>query len=93
MIASVVSSFGLPFQALWTENKYHIGVLTVQGIYVLYQIFSRRNGFVEDILDIKPLPLYFCAILCSIVIGNIALSLLLARLSRTLLKKQSRTTQ
>ncbi|CAN0319787.1 unnamed protein product, partial [Ectocarpus fasciculatus] len=40
MIASVVATVDHPFRMPWYTNMHHVGLLTVQGIFLLYQIFS-----------------------------------------------------
>jgi cation-transporting ATPase 13A2 len=93
MIASVVSTVDHPFRVPWFTNHYHVGLLFVQGSFVLYQIFSRRNNFLEHVLEIKPLPYEYCFILCALIAANGVVSLILARVAETLRAKPVRSSQ
>lgn len=59
MMASVVASIGYPFRRAWHHNIYHVGSLIVQFGWLLFQIFAQDNWFLKNVLDLKPVPVYF----------------------------------
>lgn len=93
MIASVISSVGHPFREPWYTNKYQVGILGVQAIFVIIQIFMRENPFMKDFLEIKPLPIDFCWIVVAIIIANIVVSGILARIAEMLREKNTPSSQ
>lgn len=93
MIASVVSTVDHPFRMSWYSNYYHVGLLLVQGCFLIYQIFSRRSNFLEHVLEIKPMPFEFCFILCALIAANGVVSMAVARIGETLRTKAIRTAQ
>jgi predicted P-type ATPase len=84
MIASVVSTVDHPFRDAWYSNKYHVILLFLQGSFVLYQIFARKNQFIVDTLEIRPLPYNFGFILLGIITANACVSFMLARVAEVI---------
>lgn len=68
MIASLVSSIGPPFRRPWTENRYHLTALVVQGAWLLFQLFAQKNSFLQDVLQVKPLPVSFGGVLLALIV-------------------------
>jgi magnesium-transporting ATPase (P-type) len=70
MLASIASSLGEPFRLSWHLNAYHLYALLVQGIWLLFQIFAQNNYLLQEILQIKPFPVYFGMIIVGLLILN-----------------------
>jgi cation-transporting ATPase 13A3/4/5 len=93
MLASVISTVGHPFREPWYTNKYHVGILILQGVFVCIQIFMRENAFTRDFLEIKPLPLEFCWIVVGICAANIVVSGIFAQIAEMLREKNTPSSQ
>jgi magnesium-transporting ATPase (P-type) len=68
MIASIVCSIDQPFRQNWYSNKYHTGLLFFETIWLLVQILTQNSRFLQDTLQIKPVPIYFGFIEIAILI-------------------------
>jgi magnesium-transporting ATPase (P-type) len=76
-IASIAASIGLPFRSPWYRNPWHVGMLIFQICWVIVQTLARSGYILENILEIKPLPLYFAGVLLGIMTMNFIVSLAL----------------
>ena len=81
MIASVVANIDHPFRKSWFKNKYHIIAFFLQGIFMIFIMFSPDNAFLEAI-QIKPLDQLFCFLLLLLMLLNLVVSLLLNHFAR-----------
>lgn len=68
MLASLLSSIGPPFRRRWTENKYHLAALVMQGAWILFQLFAQQNSFLQDTLQVKPWLVSFGGILLVLIV-------------------------
>ena len=70
IIASIVSCIDKPFRQEWYKNKYHLTAIFFQTVFLIYQIFSRKNYFTYQVLEIQSLPFHFCWILIFLLALN-----------------------
>eukprot|EP01033_Poteriospumella_lacustris_P003949 gene3949-2808_t len=70
MIASVVCSIGHPYRKAWYTNRYHVGALVVQCGWLLFQIFASDDWFLQHVLDIEPVPVYYGFVLLALLVLN-----------------------
>lgn len=70
MMASYFASIGKPFRESWYTNHYHLSLLGLQSIWVLFQVFTNTNPFAKDFLQLKSLPVYFGFLLLTIMLLN-----------------------
>lgn len=70
MIAAAVASMNKPFRVHWTQNKYLVLSLLLQLAWLLFQVFGGDNYLLVDILQTKPFPAYFGALLMLILLFN-----------------------
>jgi hypothetical protein len=68
MIASIVCSIDIPFRQHWFTNRYHTGLLLFETIWLFVQILTQNSRFLQDTLQIKPVPIYFGFIEIAILI-------------------------
>lgn len=71
MMASVVASIGYPFRRAWYRNIYHVGSLIVQFGWLLFQVFAQGNWFLKNVLELKPVPVYFGFVLLFLLTINL----------------------
>jgi hypothetical protein len=77
IIASVVSTIGSPWRRDWFENHWHVGLIALQTVWLLYQLFAGTSYFAEDVLDLRPVPVYFSVCIIAIILANAVVSVLL----------------
>lgn len=70
MIASVMCSIGHPYRKAWYTNRYHVGALVLQFGWLLFQIFAADDWFLQNVLDIEPVPVYYGFVLLALLALN-----------------------
>lgn len=59
MIASITACIDEPFREHWSKNRYHTILLLIEGIWLLIQIFVQNSKFLQQTIQIKPVPIEF----------------------------------